>query len=433
MAKTILKLQNPAALLPEKKRVAAYARVSSGKDAMLHSLSAQVSYFSKLVQNRQDWEFAGIYADEALTGTKESRPEFQRLLTDCRAGQIDMVITKSISRFARNVLTLLQTTRELKALNIDIFFEEQNIHTTSGEGEMILSLLAAVAQEESRSTSENCKWRVRSRFQNGLPQNTTMLGYRYKNGSLIVHAQEAAVVRTIFGDFLSGMGCRRIAQKLNADGVMTRYGNVWGKSSVDKVLRNVAYMGNLMLQKTYTADYLMKKTRFNKGELPMYYVEDSHEPIISKSTFEEAQTEIKRRAKKFCSTSSGNNAYPFTGMITCDICGKHYRRKTTSSGAVWICPTYNQHGKAACPSKQIPESTLYALTIETLRLNVFDEAVFAEKIYAINIPSPNKVIYAFKDGSKITAEWQDRSRSESWTDEMRQQAREREFQRKRSV
>ena len=188
----------PKMNIPKLKRVAAYARVSSGKDAMLHSLSAQVSYYSNLIQNHSGWQYVGVYADEALTGTKENRENFQRLLTDCRSGKVDMVITKSISRFARNTVTLLKTVRELKNMGVDVFFEEQNIHSLSADGELMLTILASYAQEESLSASENQKWRVKQKFLNGEPWRTVMLGYRADGGHLVIVPEEAEVVRSIF-------------------------------------------------------------------------------------------------------------------------------------------------------------------------------------------------------------------------------------------
>ena len=186
-----------------RKRVAAYARVSTGKDAMLHSLSAQISYYNNYIGNRGDWELAGIYADEGITGTKESRPEFQRMLSDCREGKVDMIITKSVTRLARNTVTVLKTARELKELGVDIYFEKENIHTMSADGELMLALLASFAQEESWSASENMKWRIRKKFEQGYLANACMLGYRLKDGVLQVVPEEASVVRQIFSDFLS--------------------------------------------------------------------------------------------------------------------------------------------------------------------------------------------------------------------------------------
>lgn len=213
-----------------KKRVAAYARISCVKDAMLHSLSAQVSYFSNLIQRNPDWIFAGIYTDE-VTGTTKERKDFQRLLADCRNGQIDMIIVKSLSHFARNTVTLLETVRELKALDVDVFFEEQNIHSMNGDGELMLSILASFAQEESRSVSENCKWRIRNDFQRGKPSFFRIYGYKMKSGRLEIVSEEAAIVRMIFRDYLDGMGCELISKKLNEMKISPMTSDQWWPSA----------------------------------------------------------------------------------------------------------------------------------------------------------------------------------------------------------
>ena len=220
-------------------------------------------------------------ADEAKTGTKDTREGFVRLVSDCKAGKVDMVITKSISRFARNTVTLLETVRDLKALGIDVFFEEQKIHTLSADGELMLSILASYAQEESLSASENQKWRVRKNFEEGKPWNGTLLGYRYRNGVYVIEPDEAETVRRIFREFLSGKGVIAIAKSLNADGVKTRYGRAWGKTSIGGILRNYAYTGNLLLQKTFRENHLTKKSVVNDGQRPMYHAEGTHEAIIS--------------------------------------------------------------------------------------------------------------------------------------------------------
>ena len=206
MKRIIRKLEPAIPKLPRLLRVAAYARVSSGKDAMLHSLSAQVSYYSKLIQNTTSWQYAGVYADEALSGTKDRRREFQRMLADCRAGKIDRIITKSISRFARNTVTTLETVRELSQLGVDVYFEEQNIHTLGAEGEIILTLLAAYAEEEARSVSENQKWRIEDNFKQGRIWSTTMFGYTIQNGVLTPVPEEAAVIRKVADLYLQGVG-----------------------------------------------------------------------------------------------------------------------------------------------------------------------------------------------------------------------------------
>ena len=406
--------------MPRQKRVAAYARVSSAKDAMHHSLSAQISYYSSNIQSHPGWEYVGVYADEAKTGTKDSREQFQKLLADCRAGKIDIVLTKSISRFARNTVTLLETVRELRSLGVDVHFEEQNIQTLTADGELMLSILASFAQAESQSVSENQKWRVKKNFQEGKPWDGTLLGYRYYDGRYVIEPTEAETVRRIYREYLSGKGTTAIANGLNADGVPTRLGGIWHKSAVMKILKNYTYTGNLLLQKTYREDYISKETVPNNGEMPMYHAADSHEAIIDLDVFDAVQAEIERRSKKYTSTKRNYAArYPFSGMIVCGNCGKHYRRKTTAGGIVWICTTFNTQGKAACPSKQIPEEKLYEMTADIDLGDV--DCIIAENGNVIRI--------RMKDGSEITRHWTDRSRAESWTDEMKEQARQKQLER----
>ncbi len=407
---------------PQLLRVAAYARVSSGKDAMHHSLSAQVSYYSDLIQRHTGWRYCGVYADEAKTGTKDSRGEFKRLLSDCRAGKLDMVITKSVSRFARNTVTLLETVRELKTLGVDVFFEEQNIHTLSSEGELMLSILASYAQEESLSASENQKWRIRKNFEEGLPWNSTMLGYRQKNGKLIVQPDEAEIVRRIFKEYLEGKGVVAIANELNAEGIRTRLGSEWRKNTVSRILRNYAYTGNLLLQKTYRENYITKKVLVNNGELPKYHATDTHEAIISIDDFNAVQAEITKRAAKFAPPEkSYSGRYPFSGLIVCGNCGKHYKRKVTTTGPVWICSTYSDKGKAFCPSKQIPDSTLTALMKD----------VDLGRVEFMTAEDGNNIRIRFADGTEEVRQWKDRSRAESWTEEMRKEAARKTAERNR--
>ena len=390
-------------------RVAAYARVSSGKDSMLHSLSAQVSCYSDMIQKHPGWLYCGVYADEALTGTKEARESFQRLLTDCRAGKIDLVITKSISRFARNTVTLLATIRELKGLGVDVFFEEQNIHTMSTDGELMISILASYAQEESRSASENQKWRVKKCFEAGIPYDPTLLDYRIKDGKYVIEPEEAKTVKRIYEQYLSGKGIQTIVNELNQNGILTRFGMEWHISGVQRILRNITYTGNLVLQKTFRENHITKRKIINTGELPKYKVTDSHEAIIDMATFNAVQSEIERRAKKHSHPRNVKEKFPFTSLIVCDRCGKNYRRKITTGGPVWICPTYNAKGKVACPSKQIPEPTLEAITADV------DLATVKE----IRAQDRNELLINYRDGTAETRTWKDRSRAESWTPEMR--------------
>lgn len=424
MSRNIRKIEPLLQNMPTKKRVTAYARVSSGKDAMLHSLSAQISYYSDLIQKHSGWEYAGVYADEALTGTKALRPEFQRLLDDCRNGKIDMVITKSISRLARNTVTMLETVRVLKDLNVDVYFEKENIHSLSGDGELMLTILASFAQEESRSVSENCKWRIRKGFADGELVNLRfMYGYRIKKGKVEIQEDEADIVRMIFKDYVEGKGCTLIANKLREMNITKVRGGTWNSERVVDIIKNEKYTGNALLQKKYVKDHLTKSLVFNKGHLPMYYAEGTHPPIIDEETFQKAKDIMRKNMEKYV---GGNTRvkYPFTSKIVCGICGKKYRHKDRQGRASWNCSAYLKYGKDSCPSKQIPEDVLISLTNEVLGINEFDEAVFEKRIKEIQVPEPKTLIFILNDGISIEREWSYKPRSECWSEDARQKARE---------
>lgn len=430
MERIIQKVTPPARKkAPKLKRVAAYARVSSGREAPLHSLSAQISQYSGMIQKTPGWQYAGVYADEALTGTKDSRGEFQRLLADCRAGKIDMIITKSVSRFARNTVTTLRTIRELRLMGVDVFFEEQNIHTMSADGELMLTILASYAQEESRSASENQKWRIKRNFEEGMPWNGAMLGYRLKDGRYEIVPKEAALVRRIYNEYLAGDGYQAVAKRLTEEGVPSRFGGKWNQSVVSKILSNYTYTGNLLLQKTFRENHITKKTVINHGELPKYHAEDAHDAIISIEIFHAVQTEKARRAAQFNKKPAPRTTYPFTSLLVCDICGKNYRRKTTKTGIVWVCGTFNTLGKSVCASKQIPEATLQQVTAEVLGVKAFTREQLHSQVQSIRVCNGNILVFCFKDGSKVTRTWKDRSRAESWTDEMKEAARRKTLER----
>ena len=431
--KRIIKLEDTKIRTFIRKRVAAYARVSSDKEAQLHSLSAQISYYNSYIGSREDWEFAGVYADEALTGTKDNRPEFQRMLADCQDGKIDMVITKSITRFARNTVTLLATIRELRDLGIDVYFEKENIHTLSADGELMITLLAAYAQEESYNASENQKWRIRRMFEQGRPNTGRMLGYRLKNGVLQIVPEEAEIVNMIFNDYLSGMGRNLIVKKLIRMGVPTLSGGQWRENTLVKILTNEKYTGDMLLQKTYRLDHISKKVMVNRGEKRKYFVESSHEPIIDKETFTKVQQELARRSEKFPDTAQKAKEYLFTGLIRCGFCGKHFRRKITASGTkyakpVWICPTFNIYGKDVCSAQQIPEKILIENASEVLGTADWDRETLLSCISEIRVPEHNLLTYVFRDGHTEEVAWQNPSRKESWSEEMKQCARERQLQ-----
>lgn len=394
-------------------RVAAYTRVSSPKAGMIASLSAQVDYYNNLITANPDWELCGIYVDEAKTGTKDTREHFRRLIDDCRQGLIDLVITKSVSRFARNTVDLLSVCRELREHGVDVYFENQDIHSISSEGELMLTLLASIAQEQSRSDSENQKWRIRKNFEEGKPWNGTILGYRYVDGKFEIEPSEAKTVRKIYSLYLSGQGYEKIAKILTADGDLTRYGHKdWEFTDVKRVLKNYTYTGNLILQTTYRDNHINKKTLKNTGQLPKFQVIEAHEPIIAVDGFCRVQEEIQRRSESQNRIMEPGNTYPFTSLITCEHCGKHYWRKTRSPGHFWICTTYNAKGKAACPSKQIPESALIDATEDI------------ESITAITACDENTLLIKTADGSEYKRRWAERSRADSWTPEMKAKASE---------
>ena len=412
---------------------------------MLHSLSAQVSYYSDLIQRNPEWEYAGVYADFGLTGTRENRPEFQRMLADCRAGKIDVILVKSISRFARNTITLLETVRELKALGIGVIFEEQNMNTLSGDGELMLSILASIFQEESRSVSENCKWRIRKKFEQGMPTGLRMYGYEVVKGIFTVVPEEAEVIRRIFRMDLDGMGRVKIMKTLNSAGIPAPEGGRWNPSVIDMILRNEKYAGDLLLQKYYTNNHVEKKTMVKRGKLQQYHVAEDHDAIVDRATFDAVQAEIARRARIYSAkadreiaeeeedTLSGEQ--PFTGnalgsleqfsdRIFCGICGKRYRRKITHKGtehesAVWICSTFHLYGKEYCASRQIPEKTL----LELIRVVLKDDHT-ADDIDRIEMHPNHRVLFVFRDGYTDEHFWQAASRRDSWDADKRKKAAE---------
>jgi len=422
MEKQIFDITPQRTVIEGKMRVAAYARVSCDKDTMLHSLEAQIDYYRKYIVRNPEWEFVGVYADEAKTGTKEDREQFQRLLSDCRLGKIDMVIVKSISRFARNTVTLLATVRELKERGINVFFEDSKILSISEEGELMLTLLASQAQEESLSCSENCKWRIRKGFEQGQPNTCTMLGYRLVNGEITIVPEEAVIVKKIFGLYLDGIGIQGIANMLNENGVTSEKIPFWYPDTIRKILRNEKYVGDLVLQKTLVTDHISKRKIVNTGQLPKYVITEDHEPIVSRETFDAVQSEIILRAEKYTRDRGKQSA--FTGKIRCGICGKNYRRKTTPYNIIWCCSTFNSRGKKYCDSKAIPEATLMQAVTEIFDIPSFDESVFDENIDCIIAEPDNVLRFVFFSGKTAVYHWKDRSRSESWTDEMRMAARQ---------
>lgn len=328
----------------KKRRVAGYARVSTDHDDQFTSYAAQVDYYTNYIKGRDDWEFVEVYTDEGITGTSTKHREgFKRMVADALDGKIDLIVTKSVSRFARNTVDSLTTIRQLKEKGIEVYFEKENIWTFDGKGELLLTIMSSLAQEESRSISENCTWGQRKRFADGkvtVPFNR-FLGYdRGPDGNLVVNREQAVIVQRIYAMFLQGMSYHGIAKQLTADGIPTPGGkDKWSISTIRSILSNEKYKGDALLQKSYTVDFLTKKTKINEGEIPQYYVEENHEAIISPDVFAMVQREMTKRGR---GKNYHSSVHAFSSQIRCGQCGCWYGSKVWHSNSkyrktVWQC------------------------------------------------------------------------------------------------
>ena len=424
----INKIEPKVPQMPTRKRVAAYARVSMESERLQHSLSAQVSYYSGLIQKNPTWEYVGVYADDGVTGTKaEAREEFNRMLADCEAGKIDIILTKSISRFARNTVDLLSTVRHLKELGISVQFEKERIDSLSEDGELMLTLLASFAQEEVRSLSDNVKWGTRKRFEKGIPNGKFQIyGYRWDGDHLVVEPEEAKIVKLIYNNYLGGLSAETTEKQLAEMGVKSYKGQHFGSTSIRQILGNITYTGNLLFQKEYVVDPISKKSKINRGELPQYWVEDTHEAIIPMETYQAVQAEKARRRELGALANWSINTSCFTSKIKCGCCGKSYQRSNrkgrkdpNANYTIWICGTRRKSGNAHCRNKDIPETMLKQACATVLGLDEFDESVFSERIERIEVPAPNEMLFYFKDGRTVLHHWESTLRKDCWTDERR--------------
>lgn len=396
------------ATLPSVKRrirVAAYARVSD--DELLHSLSAQVSYFSSYIQSNPEWKYVGVYADEAITGTsRKNRDDFNRLVEDCEAGLIDLVLVKSISRFARDTVDTLQVTRHLKELGIDVYFERERIHSMSDDGELLLTLLASFAQEESRSISENIKWAIRKRFQQGIPNgHKAPYGYRWDGEMFRIISEQGKVVKDIYRRYLAGEPAYSIAKGLEADGVVGQSGVPMDDSTIKNILSSISYTGTMVLQKNYINENHVRK--YNKGELPQYAVEEMFEPLVSVEDFAKAQQIKQERAEAMPNKDFKKTA--FSGMVKCGCCGCSVSRRTTKYGKKWNCNTRERKGKGECELRPIYETELMDAAMTALGTETFDEDEVRRRVeqitihldrveFLLNNGSVKKVMRAYKKG-----------------------------------
>ena len=374
MAKSVTVI--PASQIKEKRdsekrkvRVAAYCRVSTEHEEQIGSFKNQVEYYTNLINHNEDWECAGIFADEGISGTGTKKREgFQKMIQACRDGKVDRVITKSISRFARNTADCLRYSRELRDRGIPILFEKESVDTMAASGELLFTILSSLAQEESRNISENTAWGIRSRFKQGTPQINTnrFMGYdKDANGQLIINEEQAKVVRRIFREFLEGWKISEIAHHLIEDNVPGVTGKaVWPSVTIKRMLQNEKYKGDLLMQKWYTVDFLNKKQAENEGKLDQFYVQGAHEPIVSEEDWAAVQEELKRQ-QEFAKThgikeGSSMTDTAFFGRVFCGNCGGRFVRKTWKGikEPFWKCiHTEKKEGKT-CKMANVKESDL---------------------------------------------------------------------------
>ena len=327
-----------------KRRVAAYCRVSTDMEDQLVSLDTQKSHYEEYISANPDWKFAGLYYDEGITGTKkELRPALMQMIRDCEDGKIDYIVTKSLSRFARNTADCLELVRKLLAMDIPVYFEKENLDTGSIESELLLSIMSSLAESESVSISENEKWSIRDRFENGtFKLGYVPYGYHTSDGIISIVEEEAKWVRYLFEGTLSGKSSHQLARELNEKQIPTRRHGHWTASTVRGILRNEKYTGDCLFQKTFT-DFQFKRHN-NKGEMDQFFMEGHHEPIVSRDDFEAVAKMIERHAKEKNIVKADpkyQNRYPFSGKITCGECGSSFKRRMNNTGnikyASWVC------------------------------------------------------------------------------------------------
>ena len=356
----------------KKLRVAAYCRVSTETEEQNLSYEVQVAHYTEFIKKNTEWEFAGIFADDGISGTNtKKREEFNRMIEECMEGNIDLVITKSISRFARNTLDCLKYIRQLKEKYIAVYFEKENINTMDAKGEVLLTIMASLAQQESQSLSQNVKLGLQYRYQQGKVQvnHNRFMGYtKDEEGNLIIVPEEAEIIKRIYREYLEGKSLVGIGRDLEKDGILTAAGKPrWRPETIKKILLNEKYIGDALLQKTFTVDFLTKKRVKNEGHVPQYYVENSHEAIIPKELFLQAQEELHRRSNIYTGADKNkriySSKYALSTITFCGDCGDIYRRVYWNIHGrkefVWRCVTRIEQGPEVCKNRTVKEAELY--------------------------------------------------------------------------
>lgn len=376
--KRITKIEENKALSNSKKiRVAAYCRVSTASDEQLISLDAQKAHYEDYIRSNDEWEYAGLYYDEGITGTKkECRDGLLSLVNACEKDLVDMVITKSISRFSRNTTDCLELVRKLLDLKVTVIFEKENLNTSTMESELMLSILSSLAENESVSISENSKWSVQKRFQNGtFIISYPPYGYKNENGEMVIVPEQAEVVRKIFEDTLAGKSTHAIARELNEQGIVSKKGGKWTPGTVNAIIRNEKFTGDVIFQKTYTDSSYNR--HINKGECDQYLCEEHHEAIVSHEVYEKANEVMNQRGREKGNgenTQRYQNRYGFSGKIRCGECGGVFKRrihyKPSGNYVAWCC-TRHIENKDACSMKYITDDGVKAAFLTMMNKLIF--------------------------------------------------------------
>ncbi len=338
--------------MKDKLRVAAYCRVSTDKDDQVNSLTSQIKYFTEYINSQDGWTMCEVYYDEGISGTSiKKRAGFNQMIIDAEAHKMDLILTKEVSRFARNTVDTLSYTRRLKELGIGVLFMTDNIDTRDKDGELRLTIMASIAQEESRKTSERVKWGQKRRMEQGVVFGRDMLGYTVKNGRLIIRPDEAETVRMIFNKFLiEGKGTHVIARELREAGIPPKHAKEWSNTVILRILKNEKYAGDLCQKKTFTPDFLTHTKKYNRGHEEMVYLKDHHEPIIDREIWDRTQAELGRRSPSAEQKIKHSNRYWCSGKIICGECGQRFvsRTKNLKNGEVykaWRCYALATHGQ----------------------------------------------------------------------------------------
>lgn len=389
----ITKLRKKPTMLLKKKKVVAYCRVSTLSEEQESSYALQVSYFTRMIQSHPEWEFAGVYADHGISGTgTKKRVGFQEMMKAADEGKIDLILTKSIKRFARNTVDLLSAIRHLKEIGVEVRFEQENISTFSEDGDLMLTLLAAFAQDESRSLSENIKWAVKKHFENGIPWTLKdCYGYVSRDGQLHPQPEQAPIVKRIYQEFLARERMVDIVTRLNEEGVLSFTGSAWTIGQIRRVLENINYTGNLLLQKTYTAEPGKSVSKLNKGELDQYFVPDTHEVLISMDDWQQVQKMLKSIPER----KPDRTDDPFQGKVFCGQCGSTCWLHDES----YICSEKIKGGRTGIKTCQAKSTPKYALeeAVEGLKDDEWERiTIFPERRLVVLLTSGEEHVHQYR-------------------------------------